>query len=106
MIGFCGLGWRDYVGTRRLNLGYRLAFEAWGQGHATEIGAETLRYAFETLAQPEVHAIVRPANLASARVLEKIGMSEIGTLDDVPGEAPSRLYRAERRGQPGVGSPS
>jgi len=27
-------------------------------------------------------------------VLEKIGMSEIGTLDDVPGEAPSRLFRA------------
>jgi RimJ/RimL family protein N-acetyltransferase len=45
---------------------------------------------------PEVHAIVRPANLASSHVLRKIGMPEIGTLDDVPGKAPSLLFRALR----------
>jgi len=94
VIGFCGVGWRDYCGIQRLNLGYRFAFEAWGQGYATEAGAETLHVALEILAQPEVHAIVRPANLASAHVLQKIGMTEIGTLDDVPGEAPSRMFHA------------
>jgi len=94
IVGYAGLSWRDYAGTMRVNLGFRFAFEAWGRGYATEIGLGALEAAFDVLALPEVRALARPANLASQRVLRKIGMTEIGTLDDVPGEAPSRLYRA------------
>jgi hypothetical protein len=39
-------------------------------------------------------AIVRPSHAASIKVLEKVGMQRMGSLDDVPGQAPSWVYRA------------
>lgn len=94
LIGFGGVAWRDYDGTDRLNLGYRFAADAWGRGYATELGTAALHYAFADLGQPAVHAIVRPTNLASVRVLEKLGMRRDGDLDDVPGQARSLVYVA------------
>jgi len=95
VIGFGGAAYRNYVDTERLNLGYRLHTAAWGQGYATELGERVLRHALFDLGKPEVFAIVRPINTPSIRVLEKIGMRRTGSLDDVPGQEPSHLYRAE-----------
>ena len=96
VIGFGGVAYRQYLDEERLNLGYRFAAESWGQGYATELGAAALRLAFEDLAKPEVFALVRPDNLASTRVLEKLGMQRSGDLDDVPGQARSLVYRIQR----------
>ena len=98
VIGFGGLAWRDYAGIERLNLGYRFAVGAWGRGYATEFGAACLRHAFDTLREPAVYAVVRPSNVASVRVLEKIGMQRAGELDDVPGYPRSFVYRAANPG--------
>lgn len=92
VIGFGGLAWRDYGGIERLNLGYRFAPHAWGHGYATELGVASLAHAFGHLREPAVYALVRPANVASVRVLEKIGMRRTGDLDDVPGHARSLVY--------------
>jgi RimJ/RimL family protein N-acetyltransferase len=73
-----------------------LAVEAWGQGYATELGRDALVLAFDTLDLPEVLGLVRPDHRMSIRVLEKIGMQRCGVLDDVPGEAPSVVFRACR----------
>jgi ribosomal-protein-alanine N-acetyltransferase len=94
VIGFAGVVWRAYTDVDVLNLGYRLEPAVWGKGYATELAAESLRHAFENLQLPVVFALVRPANAPSIRVLEKLGMRRSGTLDDVPGQAPSLLYRA------------
>lgn len=94
VIGFGGIAFHDYLGKQRMNLGYRFAVEAWGKGFATETGETALRHALVTLGLNEVFGFVRPANLASARVLEKIGMQRCGELDDVPGQPPSRLFKA------------
>lgn len=96
VIGFGGIDGRDYLHQQRLNLGYRFAVQAWGQGYATELGAYALKHAFDQLQVKEVFALVRPTHLASIRVLEKIGMRQVGLLDDVPGQMPSRVYAAER----------
>jgi RimJ/RimL family protein N-acetyltransferase len=96
VIGVGGINVRSYNGDMRHNLGYRLAFDAWGHGYATELGREALRFAFDELGLPAVHALVRPANLASRAVLRKLGLHENGVLDDVPGEAPSLLFLIER----------
>ena len=96
VIGYGGVAYRLYLDEERLNLGYRFAAESWGQGYATELGAAALKLAFEGLIKPEVFALVRPANLASVRVLEKLGMQRSGDLDDVPGEARSLVYRIRR----------
>ena len=63
---------------RRINLGYRLAVEAWGQGYATELGRDALALAFDTRSLPEVFGLVRPDHAASIRVLEKLGMQRFG----------------------------
>jgi RimJ/RimL family protein N-acetyltransferase len=94
VIGFGGIAFHDYLGEQRMNLGYRFAVEAWGQGFATETGRTALYQAFVILGLSEVYGFVRPANIASARVLEKIGMQRCGELDDVPGQAPSLLFKA------------
>jgi RimJ/RimL family protein N-acetyltransferase len=96
VIGFGGIAPRLYGEVERLNLGYRFAERAWGKGYASELAAASLAFAFEDLRKPAVFAIVRPAHLASIRVLEKVGMQRLDTLDDVPGQAPSWVYRAER----------
>ena len=59
-----------------VELGYTLARDAWGRGYATELGRALVDHAFTVLGVPRVVAQVEPANLASRRVLEKLGMSE------------------------------
>ena len=93
IIGFGGIAPLNYLTERRINLGYRFAVEAWGQGYATELGRDALALAFETLGLPEVFGLVRPDHATSIRVLEKIGMQPYGVLDDVPGKAPSLVLR-------------
>ncbi|MEN5152172.1 GNAT family N-acetyltransferase [Pseudomonas orientalis] len=93
IIGFGGIAPLDYLTVRRINLGYRFAVQAWGQGYATEVGRDALALAFDTLGVPEVFGLVRPDHAASIRVLKKIGMQPFGLLDDVPGQAPSLVMR-------------
>ena len=94
VIGFAGVAWREYSDAKVLNLGYRLEPAAWGKGYATELAAQSLQNAFDRLGLRQVFALVRPANTASIRVLEKIGMERVGALEDVSGEVPSFVYRA------------
>lgn len=96
ILGFGGLSRLAY-GERILpNLGYRFAVEAWGRGLATELATAALAWAFGPLALDEVYGLVRPAHTASIRVLEKVGMIQVGTLDDaVPA---SLVYRSTAPG--------
>ncbi|WP_248730514.1 GNAT family N-acetyltransferase [Pseudomonas sp. MWU13-2517] len=93
IIGFGGIAPLNYLHERRINLGYRFAVEAWGQGYATEVGRDALALAFDSLGLSEVFGLVRPDHAASIRVLEKLGMQPFGLLDDVPGKAPSLVLR-------------
>lgn len=64
----------------RVELGYVLAREYWGQGFATEAAGAVVVWA---LAQPEIYrvgAVCDVDNTASLRVLEKIGMQREGRL--------------------------
>jgi ribosomal-protein-alanine N-acetyltransferase len=78
-VGWCGLTrWNpDY---RSAALGYCLAEEAWGHGFATEGAGALLTWAYETLDLNRVQAEADTRNLASARVLEKLGFVREGTL--------------------------
>ncbi len=46
------------------------------------MAAGLLRFGFETLGLHRIHAIVEPENVASTRVLEKVGMRREGHLRD------------------------
>ncbi len=92
VIGFGGIRNRLYGEVERLNLGYRFAVGTWGRGYATDLGRAALTLAFDNLGRDEVMGLVRPDNLASIRVLEKLGMTRDGELNDFPGLAKSLVY--------------
>lgn len=61
--------------TPCVEIGWRLAATHWNQGLATEGARAVLEYALDTLGLPEVVSFTVPANRASRRVMEKIGMT-------------------------------
>lgn len=64
---------------RRAGLGYWIAPNHRGCGHATEAASAALRYAFEQLDLNRVTAEVVLPNGASERVAERLGMRLEGT---------------------------
>jgi [ribosomal protein S5]-alanine N-acetyltransferase len=78
-IGWCSLtGWNPVY--RSASLTYCLDEAAWGHGHATEAARALLDWAFGTLDLNRVQADTDTRNVASARVLKKLGFVREGTL--------------------------
>ncbi len=75
-IGFVGLGISSFEAafTPCVEIGWRLAFEHWGHGYATEGARAALTCAFESLGLNEVVALTAVGNARSRRVMEKLGM--------------------------------
>jgi RimJ/RimL family protein N-acetyltransferase len=63
----------------RGQLGYVVGVPYWGNGYATEAGRAVVGHAFEELGLNRVYAFCFSRNVASRRVLEKIGMTHEGT---------------------------
>jgi len=61
-----------------VEVAYRLARGAWGQGIATEAAAALVAHALGPLALPRVVAVTYPENQASQRVLDKLGFERRG----------------------------
>ena len=74
-IGDCGLETIELNGGTETELGYDLRRDMWGRGLATEAAGAVVRYAFAELRLPRVISMVRPHNVRSARVAEKVGMT-------------------------------
>ena len=75
-IGFVGLKYFSFDShfTPSVELAWRLSWENWGQGLATEAAQKVTQYGFETLGLPEILAITAKRNQRSRRVMEKLGM--------------------------------
>ncbi len=90
-IGFVGLNVPGFNApfTPCVEIGWRLARSAWGQGFATE-GARAVRdLAFDTLGLHEIVSFTAVSNLRSQRVMQKIGMHRDPADDfDHPNVAP------------------
>jgi RimJ/RimL family protein N-acetyltransferase len=72
LIGFCGL--QPLPDTAEIEIGWWLARTCWGRGLATEAAQCVLRDGFERLGLPRIVAIAQPANTASIRIMQKLGM--------------------------------
>jgi len=71
-----------HLGEERFKLGevwYKLLPSFWGQGLATEALKAILKFSFEELLLHRIEAGCATENLASARVLEKVGMRREGS---------------------------
>ena len=71
LIGFGGVTVSNEFDA--LNLSYHLDPRSWGHGYATELVSGILAFAFGELGARRIIGLVRPANPASRRVLEKCG---------------------------------
>lgn len=76
IIGSCGFAFPHQ--TEEVELGYLFSRKFWGKGFATEAAGACLRYGFEKLKFTEVIALTDEENVASRRVLEKIGFVSQG----------------------------
>ena len=74
LIGYCGIAVEQIDKVDEREIGYRLDPEFWGRGLATEAALTTLQYGFEQLKFPYILGIVERKNVASVRVLKKLGM--------------------------------
>jgi ribosomal-protein-alanine N-acetyltransferase len=73
LIGHCGLNHlEDYGETEVL---YALARRAWGRGLATEAARAAVDFGFGPAGLPRIIALVHPDNVASQRVLAKLGLT-------------------------------
>ena len=71
LCGFGGL-W-PFRDPPELELLYGVSEPLWGRGYATEIGKAIVRYCTRSLRMPTVRASTDTGNVASIRVLEKLG---------------------------------
>lgn len=62
------------------DIGYGVPPDLWGRGIATEAAALLLAFGFEQLGLHRIFAYHHPDNIASGRVLQKLGMQREGRL--------------------------
>ncbi|MDQ2878670.1 MAG: GNAT family N-acetyltransferase [Pseudomonadota bacterium] len=103
-LGFCGVrpGRRPMEGE--IEIGWRLARDAWGQGYAREAAQASLDWGWAHLDAPTIAAVTVPANVRSWGLMERLGMTRYPDEDfdhpDVPDGSPLKRHILYRIGRP------
>jgi RimJ/RimL family protein N-acetyltransferase len=79
LIGNCGIR-KASAGAYEADIGYELAPDRWGQGYATEAARAIVHFGFTELKLHRITAWCIADNVASVRVLEKLGLKLEGRL--------------------------
>jgi RimJ/RimL family protein N-acetyltransferase len=80
-IGFTGFmipNFEHYF-TPCVEIGWRIKNTEWKKGYATEAATDCLRFGFSKLGFRKIHSFTSIHNLASERVMQKIGLHRKGT---------------------------
>jgi len=88
LIGFTGLAVPEFEAhfTPAVEIGWRLARPAWGNGYATEAAEAALEFGFGEAGLAEVVSFTSAGNARSRAVMERIGMTRDPAEDfDHPG---------------------
>ena len=73
IVGQIGLTWSEIDGVKVLEPGYILKKAYWHKGFAFEGVKACIDYAFNEMGIDKVHISIRPENIASLKVAEKLG---------------------------------
>jgi ribosomal-protein-alanine N-acetyltransferase len=73
-IGYCGLQFLN--GSQDVEIFYGFSRESWDRGFATEAAGAVMRFAFEKMELASITGVTQPENIASQKVLEKIGLEK------------------------------
>ena len=78
-IGFIGFHRATFTSqfTPCIEIGWRLKYDSWGNGYATEGAKACLNYGFHSLGFDQVYSFTAAINHPSENVMKKIGMSKI-----------------------------
>jgi RimJ/RimL family protein N-acetyltransferase len=95
-VGCCGL--RNHDASQGIyELGFHLLPAQWRKGYATEASRAVIRYAFDELGVQALYAGHHPKNMASRRVLLKLGFRYIGDELYAPTGLMHRSYLLSRK---------
>ncbi|MBM7171218.1 GNAT family N-acetyltransferase [Streptomyces sp. G44] len=95
-LGFCGVKVMELHGTNVLNLFYRFATSAWGQGFAGEAATAVTAWVSLNVPDRTLIARIRPANIASHRVAVRAGLTRAPHLDGPGHDGFDRIYAKEQ----------
>lgn len=70
----------DWPGPNKWEVGWELVREFWGRGLATEGGRAAVEFGFEEARLGTIISVTVPDNVASRRVMERIGLTFQGSL--------------------------
>ena len=89
-IGLCGLLRRN--GMEDVEVGYALLAEHEGQGYTSEAALACRDLGLTVFGLPRIVGIVSPGNIASERILQKLGLTCQGLREVFPGKPPVAFY--------------
>jgi len=92
LVGRCGL-WNP-EGWPGLEVGWKLARHAWGQGYATEAARAAIEWAWSVVDAARLISVIHPENAPSARVAERLGLRPLR--EDVVNGQRVRIFGIER----------
>ena len=75
-VGLVGLSRTDFDAgvVPAIEVAWRLVFDHWGKGYATEGARPVVRDGFERVGLSEIVGVTTPGNVASRRVMDRLGM--------------------------------
>ena len=92
-LGYCGFRVSKELGGNEFLYGY--CRDSWGRGYGTEAAEAVLRYLFKTLPYDSYVAGVNAQNVASVKIVEKLGFRKYRQVTDE--DETYDLYEIERR---------
>lgn len=97
LIGQAGLLKSIIDGKEAVELGYIFDSLHWHNGYAAEAARSCIRYAFIQLGLDEMYCTIRPENVASVRLAERLGMTPYGSYTKIYKNKPMphTIYRLE-----------
>lgn len=75
LIGLCGL---NPYKVNEPEIEFKIGVPYWSRGYATELGKNIIKAAFATTDINGIYGMAQQENIASRKVLEKIGMNYLG----------------------------
>jgi len=94
LVGQVGLNAAEIDGVPVVEVGWSLSPQRWGKGFASEAAAASLAFGFERIELERIVSFTMVENLASRRVMERIGLRYVGDFERE--SLPHVLYDARR----------
>lgn len=79
--GYCGLRYME--GIDKVELGYIISRQYWGEGVASEAASACIQYARNILKTDELISVTSPENMASQKILTRLGFKRTPDLDGI-----------------------